>query len=171
MKVLTCLNLYWYIIVYNSEPTLNGMASSPSPKTVCIARVWADLTVKIEFNVELLFMLRKLQTFIWDIKSKNPSRISTSKKKTQINKMLHVTTQYIRNGLGHEQSSDWPARLSIRIKGVLNIAFIYSFRCSNFILFFCSLKKPFKMYCPCFIGNFFICIFCIGTLIISFYKE
>ena len=40
---------------------------------------------------------------------------------------------------GRVQSSDWPARLPIRIKRVLNIAFVYSFRHPNFIIYFVRL--------------------------------
>ena len=47
-----------------------------------------------------------------------------------------MTIQFIvRNRRGRVQSSDRPARLSIRIKRVLIIAFIYSFRHLNFIMF------------------------------------
>ena len=43
------------------------------------------------------------------------------------NPSLHVTTYFsVRNDRGRVQS-DWPVRMSIRIKRVLNIASIYSF--------------------------------------------
>ena len=81
------------------------------------------------------------------INEKNPSRISTttSKIKTQINEML-VHCFNLQLARGRMQSSDWPVRLPIRIKHVLNIAFIQSptskhfcLRTKDFIL--CSLFK------------------------------
>ena len=46
------------------------------------------------------------------------------------------------NNRGRVQSSDWPMQLLFRIKRVLNIAFIYSFRHPNFIMFIYSFSQP-----------------------------